>query len=85
MSEERARAQSILRETASLIGMRTYAGGGISHTTPVLDTSGVADAVAAGLAGARIVMVDPTTGIERFVDARIELAGRRSASTVRRR
>ncbi|MGC7970053.1 hypothetical protein ACP3WE_24825, partial [Salmonella enterica] len=41
----RPRAQSILRETASLIGMRTYAGGGISHTTPVLDTSGVADAV----------------------------------------
>ncbi|MDT9693967.1 hypothetical protein Q5762_37720, partial [Streptomyces sp. P9(2023)] len=81
----RPRAQSILRETASLIGMRTFAGGGISHTSPALDTSGISAAVADGLAGVRIVMVDPTSGVERLVDARIEMAGRRSASTVRRR
>lgn len=81
----RPRAQSILRETASLIGMRAFAGGGISHTSPALDTSGISAAVADGLSGARIYMVDPTSGVERLVDARIEAAGRRSASTVRRR
>ncbi|MGO5269068.1 phage tail tape measure protein, partial [Parafannyhessea umbonata] len=48
-----------------------------------VDTSGISAAVADGLAGVRIVMVDPTSGVERLVDARIEMAGRRSASTVR--
>ncbi|MGX4514543.1 tape measure protein [Clostridioides difficile] len=87
-------SKQIPREVFAAMG---YASGGQPGTRPSvtvptptsarlsLDTSGISAAVADGLAGVRIVMVDPTSGVERLVDARIEMAGRRSASTVRRR